>query len=129
MGMDYHRLSAEMKQSYLNRLEEYREETAAAKMVSKKDISKDFGKAIAKLQPKVHDVGVGLLCRTDSLFIDHGAQSAYRVQVHVSFCVWECFGSIQRPSTLQSQGHTSLPSHLQTDSRRNVSQDRGLLCG
>jgi len=60
-GMDYDQLSTESKQSYLNRLEEYQEETAAAKMISKKDISKDFGKAMAKLQPEARDVGVGFI--------------------------------------------------------------------
>ena len=55
--MAYHQLSIETKQSYINRLEEHRKETMAARMVSKKDVSKHFGKAMAILRPEVRNCG------------------------------------------------------------------------
>jgi len=51
--MDYRNLPLQTQHSYINDLEEYRREKAAAKMVSKKNISKHFGKMMAKLQPEV----------------------------------------------------------------------------
>jgi len=51
--MEYRDLPMQTKQTYINNLEEYRRERAAAKMVSKKSISKHFGKTLAKLQPEV----------------------------------------------------------------------------
>jgi hypothetical protein len=47
--MDYQHLPSEAKQSYLNSLEEYRQEN----IISRKNIGKNFGKALAKLEPKV----------------------------------------------------------------------------
>ena len=60
--MAYHQLSIETKQSYINRLEEHRKETAAARMVSKKDVSKHFGKAMATLRPEVRHCGSPYVC-------------------------------------------------------------------
>jgi len=60
--MAYHQLSIETKQSYINRLEEHRKETAAARMVSKKDVSKHFGKAMATLRPEVCHCGSPYAC-------------------------------------------------------------------
>jgi hypothetical protein len=50
---DYHILPLDTKKTYINTLDEYRKEKAAAKMVSKKNVSKSFGKTLAMLQPEV----------------------------------------------------------------------------
>jgi hypothetical protein len=50
--MDYQHSPSEAKQSYLNSLEEYWQEKVA-KIISRKNIGKNFGKALAKLEPEV----------------------------------------------------------------------------
>jgi len=65
--MAYHELSIETKQSYINRLEEHQKETAAARMILKKNVSKHFGKAMATLQPKVHHCGDPHSCLSTTL--------------------------------------------------------------
>ena len=51
--MDYQSLPVESKQAYVNTLDEFQKEKAVMRMISKKEIGKNFGKMLAKLQPEV----------------------------------------------------------------------------
>jgi len=50
---DYRNLPFEKKQSYLNNLEEYQQEQVVARIISKKEINKNFSSMVANLSPKV----------------------------------------------------------------------------
>ena|SRR5882724_6567768 len=50
---DYRNLPFEEKQSYLNSLEECRRERAAARIISKSEINKNFSSTLANLDPEV----------------------------------------------------------------------------
>ena len=50
---DYRNLPFEQKQSYLNSLEEYRRERAAARIISKTEINKSFSSTLVNLEPEV----------------------------------------------------------------------------
>jgi len=50
---DYRNWPFEKKQSYLNSLEEYRHEQVVARMISKREINKNFSSMLASLEPEV----------------------------------------------------------------------------
>ena len=50
---DYRNLPFEEKQSYLNDLEEYWQEQAVVRIISKKEINKNFSSTLANLEPEV----------------------------------------------------------------------------
>ena len=87
--MDYHSLPVEIKQGYVNKLEEFRKGKKAMRMISKKEIGKNFGKTLAKLQPEVC-VPVRIHADVDpQLNAGYRIKSAHGLRVSHYVCTWK----------------------------------------
>jgi len=85
--MDYQTLPVETKQAYVNTLEEFRKEKKGMRVISKKEIGKNFGKTMAKLQPEVRvPVRIHADVTDPQLNAGYRTKSAHRLRVSHHVC-------------------------------------------